>query len=105
MFLIYRVNEIFHERSIQYTQPDDAIYDVFYRFSPDSLTYIESTSDLKKYTDDEMYMDCGDWSKGYSSYYNVQTKVKFLVIDSDFKHINVTIKKLIRVWKLKSMNI
>lgn len=104
MFLIYRINEVFEDRSTIAVQPEEAIFDVFYRFSPEELHLIGGSSSFTDYIVDEDFMDCGDWFKGYTTYYNRKTREKHLIINIKFEHTNPTIIKLIRDYKINIIN-
>lgn len=105
MFLIYKINEIYRDSSIVPEQPADAIYDVFYRFDPEEISFLYQVDDISHYHLGEAYMDCGDWCKGYTTYYNTELKEKHLVIKIDFLHKNPTIKKMIRDYKLDDLDL
>lgn len=104
MFLIYKISEIYRDTSVVPVQPIDAIYDVFYRFDPAEFTFLCFSNDITDYLKIESYMDCGDWSKGYTTYYNSELKEKHFIIKINFEHTNPTIKKLIREYKLSNLD-
>lgn len=98
MFLVYRVGESFSE--LTPVMPEDALFDVFQRFHPRSLDLMHGAEDILDYLEGEEYIDSGDWSRGYSTYYNRGTKEKVLVIDADQDHTNPTILRMIRDYRL-----
>lgn len=103
MFLIYKIKEAENDDAIIKVQSEDALFDVFYRFYPEDLEFLTCSDTISIYEIAELFMDCGDWHKGYSTYYNVETKEKHLVINLDFEHQNPTIIKLIRDYKLSML--
>jgi len=103
MFLIYRIDEAFEDKSYLKFQPEDALYDVFYRFHPEELYYLGCFDSLNQYICNDDYMDCGDWVKGYTTYYNHSNKEKHLIVDLNYKHTNSTIISLIREHKLNKL--
>lgn len=104
MFLIYKITEIYRDTSIVPVQPADAIYDVFYRFDPNEFSFLLESSDIAEYLKTDSFMDCGDWSRGYSTYYNNKSKEKHFIIRMNFDHTNPTIIKLIREYKLSRLD-
>lgn len=98
MFLVYRVNEQFDE--FYPVMPEDAIYDVFHRFHPHNLDLIHGTHCIRHFDQGDVYIDCGDWVKGYSTYYNTETREKFLVVDTRQEQDNPTVRRLIRDWRI-----
>jgi len=101
MFLVYRINE----GRDDYTpvMPDDALFDVFQRFHPHDLDLLVGRDDIADYRVGEHYIDSGDWMNGYSTYYNIRSREKVLVVDTLHDHDNPTIKGLIRQWRLSQL--
>jgi len=71
MFLIYKINEAESDDTIIKVQSEDALFDVFYRFYPEDLEFLSCSENISNYEVADLFMDCGDWLKGYSTYYNV----------------------------------
>jgi hypothetical protein len=103
MFLIYKIKEVIHDDSVIKVQSEDALFDVFYRFYPEDLEFLSFSETISDYEVAEMFMDCGDWHKGYSTYYNVISKEKYLVINILYDHQNSSIIKLIRDYKINKL--
>lgn len=103
MFLIYKIDEIYRDMSVTHVLPADAIYDVFYKFEPSEFTFVIELNDISFYQKLDSWMDCGDWSKGYTTYYNYDLKEKYLVVKVDFPHDNPTIIKMIREYRLSHL--
>lgn len=103
MFLIYKINVAETDDTIIKVQSEDALFDVFFRFYPEDLEFLSFSETISCYEITELFMDCGDWHKGYSTYYNVNTREKHLVINIFYDHQNPTIKNLIRDYKLNKL--
>ncbi len=103
MYLIYKIKESNFDSHITPVQSEDALFDVFFRFYPEDLEFLQATQTISSYELTEVFMDCGDWHKGYSTYYNLESKEKHLIVNMRYEHQNPTIKYLIREYKIKSL--